>query len=114
MKRILPTDPPIPNTIDRDAKRALKKRSVVNHSDVVFDLHDESWTRDGREDAPVSARSSAASSLAHDTDNRSDGAEDAHFEGNSAKKGSALRSRSRGTRHLGQPQLCAAHDHGHE
>ena len=36
MKRIPPTDPPIPNTIDRDAKRALKERSIVNHEHVVL------------------------------------------------------------------------------
>lgn len=36
MKRILPTDPPIPNTIDRDTKRALKERSIVSHEHVVI------------------------------------------------------------------------------
>lgn len=96
MKRILPTDPPIPNTIDRDAKRALKERSVVNHSDVVFDLHDESWTRDGREDAPISAALVGSIILAHDTDNRSDGAEDAHFEGNSREEGKRVKVKIKG------------------
>lgn len=81
MKRILPTDPPIPNTIDRDTKRALKERSIVSHEHVVFDLHDESWTRDGREDSPVSATLVGSIILSHDTDNRSDEAPDAHFEG---------------------------------
>ena len=81
MKRILHTDPPIPNTIDRDAKRALKERSIVSHEHVVFDLHDESWTRDGREDSPVSATLVGSIILSHDTDNRSDEAPDAHFEG---------------------------------
>lgn len=96
MRRILPTDPPIPNTIDRDAKRALKERSVVNHRDVVFDLHDESWTRDGREDAPVSAALVGSIILAHDTDNRSDGAEDAHFEGNSREEGKRVKVKIKG------------------
>ena len=96
MKRILPADPPIPNTIDRDAKRALKERSVVNHRDVVFDLHDESWTRDGREDAPVSAALVGSIILAHDTDNRSDGAEDAHFEGNSREEGKRVKVKIKG------------------
>jgi hypothetical protein len=81
MKRILPTDPPIPNTIDREAKRALKERSIVSHEHVVFDLHDESWTRDGREDSPVSATLVGSIILSHDTDNRSDEAPDSHFEG---------------------------------
>lgn len=81
MKRILPTDPPIPNTIDRDTKRALKERSIVSHEHVVFDLHDESWTRDGREDSPVSATLVGSLILSHDTDNRSDEATDAYFEG---------------------------------
>lgn len=81
MKRILHTDPPIPNTIDRDTKRALKERSIVSHEHVVFDLHDESWTRDGREDSPVSATLVGSIILSHDTDNRSDEAPDAHFEG---------------------------------
>jgi hypothetical protein len=81
MKRILPTDPPIPNTIDRDTKRALKERSIVSHEHVVFDLHDESWTRDGREDSPVSATLVGSLILSHDTDNRSDEAPDAYFEG---------------------------------
>lgn len=81
MKRILPTDPPIPNTIDREAKRALKERSIVSHEHVVFDLHDESWTRDGRDDSPVSATLVGSIILSHDTDNRSDEAPDSHFEG---------------------------------
>lgn len=96
MKRVLPTDPPIPNTIDRDTKRILKERSVVNHRDVVFDLHDESWTRDGREDAPVSATLVGSILLAHDTDNRSDGTEDAYFEGSAREEGKRVKVRIKG------------------
>lgn len=87
MRRILPTDPPIPNTIDRDTKRALKERSIVSHEAVVFDLHDESWTRDGREDSPVSATLVGSIILSHDTDNRSDEATDSYFEGSTREEG---------------------------
>ena len=115
MKRILPTDPPIPNTIDRDAKRAerAQRREPQRCGVLTYTMRAGRATdAKTRRSAP---RSSAASFwLSHDTDNRSDGAEDAHFEGNSREEGKRVKVKIKGTRHLGQPQLGAAHDHGHE
>ena len=71
MKRILPTDPPIPNTIDRDAKRALKERSIVSHEHVVLTFTMRAGRATGERDSPVSATLVGSIILSHDTDNRS-------------------------------------------
>lgn len=85
MRKILSTD--IPNSIGRDAKKEAKSKSIVDPADVSFAVGPESWLRDGRENNPVSPVLVGSIILSHDTDNRSDEAKDAHFEGDKREEG---------------------------
>lgn len=94
MRKVLSTE--IPNTIDGEHKKAAKHASIVDPADVVFADGPESWTRDGREDIPVSSTIAASLVLAFDTDHRSDGQRGSWYEGDSRVEGKRVKSRIEG------------------